>query len=116
MVAGEDAYSKAPGDMVEIPYDYDDSWDIYKGGATFFFNPADVVATWTKIGIQSIYYGGGERNASNIVWSDGKLTTGINDVAVKTADSNAVYDLQGRRVAKAVKGLYIMDGKKVVVK
>ena len=30
--------------------------------------------------------------------------------------NNVVFDLQGRRVAKAAKGLYIMDGKKVLVK
>ena len=116
VVAGNDAYSKVPEDMIEIPYEYEDSWDIYKGGSTFYFNPVEVVATWTKFGIQSIYYGGGERNASTIVWSDDTVTTGINEVAVKTADSNALYDLQGRRVAKTVKGLYIKDGKKVVVK
>lgn len=30
--------------------------------------------------------------------------------------SDAVFDLQGRRVSKTVKGLYIVDGKKVLVK
>ena len=30
--------------------------------------------------------------------------------------NNNVFDLQGRRVAKPAKGLYIMDGKKVLVK
>ena len=28
----------------------------------------------------------------------------------------AIYDLSGRRVAKAAKGLYIKDGKKFVIK
>ena len=32
------------------------------------------------------------------------------------ATNNVVFDLQGRRVNKPVKGLYIMDGKKVMVK
>ena len=120
-VAGENAYSKLPEDMIEIPYDYEDSWDIYKGGSTFYFNPVDVVTTWTKFGIQSIYYGGGERNVSNIVWSDDTVTydpttVGISSVNAETGKNAVVFDLQGRRVAKAAKGLYIMDNKKVVVK
>ena len=36
---------------------------------------------------------------------------------VKTAKTDgAIYDLSGRRVAKATKGLYIKDGKKFFVK
>lgn len=48
----------------------------------------------------------------------GTVPTGINGAAVDTTtDSNApVYDLQGRRVKKADKGLYIIGGKKVLVK
>lgn len=38
----------------------------------------------------------------------------INNAA--KADSSAVYDLQGRRVAAAAKGLYIIGGKKIYVK
>ena len=115
-VAGEDAYSKLPNDMTEIPYDYDDSWDIYKGGATFYFNPVEVVETWTKFGVQSIYYGGGERNVSNIVWSDDTVTTGIANVKAENGKNVVIFDLQGRRVVAPAKGLYIMNGKKVVVK
>jgi hypothetical protein len=29
---------------------------------------------------------------------------------------NAVYDMQGRRVAQPTKGLYIVNGKKVIIK
>ena len=44
-------------------------------------------------------------------------TTGINsiDYGQWTID-NAVYDLQGRRVANPTKGLYIVNGKKVIMK
>ena len=43
-------------------------------------------------------------------------TTAIESV-VNGADANAaIYDLSGRRVEKAVKGIYIMNGKKVIVK
>lgn len=62
-------YRDVTEDMVEIPYTYDDSWDIYRGGSTFYINPTDDAANWTNFGIQSIYYGGGERHESNIVWA-----------------------------------------------
>lgn len=41
--------------------------------------------------------------------------TGINSVVVIPADGK-YYDLQGRRVAKPTKGVYIVNGKKVYVK
>ena len=44
-------------------------------------------------------------------------TTGVNDVRSNVADVNGeVYNLAGQRVAQPTKGLYIMNGKKVVVK
>lgn len=47
----------------------------------------------------------------------GNETTGINDVRAKMADvSGNIYDLQGRKVAQPSKGLYIVNGKKVVIK
>ena len=42
--------------------------------------------------------------------------TGIESVSTTAAKSTTVYDLQGRRVAAPLKGLYIIDGKKVVRK
>ena len=42
-------------------------------------------------------------------------TTGVESLEVN-ADNQVIYDLSGRRVAKAGKGLYIINGKKVLVK
>ena len=42
--------------------------------------------------------------------------TGIEATPNNEAKSNVVFDLQGRRVAKPAKGLYIIDGRKVMVK
>lgn len=54
-------------------------------------------------------------NVRGFIFDDGS-TTGINAVGTsKTSDEN-VYDLQGRRVSKATRGLYIIGGKKVLVK
>ena len=42
--------------------------------------------------------------------------TGITSVAKQTTNSTSYYDLQGRRVAQPTKGLYIVNGKKVIIK
>lgn len=42
-------------------------------------------------------------------------TTGIDAITTTEADG-AIYDLSGRRVEKAVKGIYIQNGKKIYVK
>lgn len=42
--------------------------------------------------------------------------TAINAVETTKSNTNEVFDLQGRRVANPVKGLYIMNGKKIVIK
>ena len=42
-------------------------------------------------------------------------TTGISTIATQKAD-NAAYDMQGRRVETLKKGVYVVNGKKVVVK
>lgn len=44
----------------------------------------------------------------------GGLPTSINNAYVPVKVSNTIYDLSGRRVANAEKGVYIVNGKKVV--
>ena len=62
-----DLYEEIEEEMTVIPYGFSDGWDFYTG--TVYLNQgAEEIATWTKIGIQTIYYGGGEVNKSNIVW------------------------------------------------
>ena len=46
----------------------------------------------------------------------GDEATGVECVATKSQQTGTTYDLQGRIVEKAVKGLYIKDGKKVIIK
>ena len=45
-------------------------------------------------------------------------TTGLNDVRSKMSEirSDVFFDLQGRRVTQPTKGLYIVNGKKVIIK
>ena len=51
-------------DMTEIPYTFTDDYDIYN--YRLYLNMD--ISTWNKIGIQSIYRGGGEEHKSEISW------------------------------------------------
>lgn len=44
-------------------------------------------------------------------------TTGLNDIRSKISEvREGIYDLQGRKIAQPTKGLYIVNGKKVIIK
>lgn len=44
-------------------------------------------------------------------------TTGLNDIRSKISEAReGIYDLQGRKIAQPTKGLYIVNGKKVIIK
>ena len=51
----------------------------------------------------------------NVVFADAE-TTGIKENNRETIINNQFYDLQGREVAQPSRGLYIVNGKKVVIK
>jgi hypothetical protein len=55
-------------------------------------------------------------NAKSISMSFGGETTGISNVSNKAQDNGAYYTLSGLRVDAPTKGLYIKNGKKVIVK
>ncbi|MBO4462756.1 MAG: choice-of-anchor J domain-containing protein [Prevotella sp.] len=103
-----DLYEKLDEDLTEIPYGFSDGWDIFT--STVYLNQGvDELATWSKVGIQTIYRGGGEVNKSNIVWMENPdydpTVVGINDI---NANNNAVYyDMQGRVADASAKGLLI---------
>ena len=52
----------------------------------------------------------------NIVFWVSDVDVSVKDVKGTNTGSGAIYDLQGRRVAKPARGLYIINGKKVMVK
>jgi hypothetical protein len=45
-----------------------------------------------------------------------ELATGINSIAADKMKDATIYTIGGQRVDKAQKGLYIINGKKVVIK
>ena len=81
-------------------------WAFYKGG------------TGTTLNAYSAYIDGTLSSARlNIVLEEG--TTSLRDeVKVKSEQfaTAQIYDLQGRRVAQPAKGLYIVNGKKAIIK
>lgn len=105
-------------DVTEVPYSHE-GWDFYAGAERVYFEEIlDELETWSKIGIQSIYYGADERRVSNVVWAENpNFTTGISNINVNDNDAT-FFDLQGRTASKTQKGLLIMkaaDGKTIKV-
>lgn len=60
-----------------------------------------------------IYLGGG--SVQGLAFNFDGATTDINSISAAT-DKQEIYDLSGRRVMKANKGLYIINGKKCFIK
>ena len=72
----------------------------------------------TKYDITGLIYDGGTDYGTEIVVtqvSESPVGTGVGTIAAGRQTSR-VYNLNGQRVAKTAKGLYIVDGKKVVVR
>lgn len=59
-----DLYEKIEEDMTVIPYGFTEKWDFY--ASAVYLNMDD--SAWKRIGIQTIYNGGDETNASEIGW------------------------------------------------
>lgn len=57
----------------------------------------------------------GWRYLYNITFVTEEVFTGINEMTI-APKSNVIYDLTGRQLTKAAKGLYIMNGKKVILR
>ena len=103
-------------DQTVIPYNFNDDMNILMGGqlVVVYFLGEDL----KRIGVQSVYEGGGETNYSEIGWYDLSATS-VNSI---TADDNRAieyYDLMGRRVdaSKLTRGIYVTsDGRKILVK
>lgn len=89
----------------EGKYGIDGEGKLHKGGAT-----ATIDAFHAYLNVT------GSAAPAAVAFND-STPTAINGVAADKVANTAVYDLSGRRVyGKLQKGLYIMNGKKVVVK
>ncbi len=102
------------------------AWDLSESGLDDNMQSRlNYLNGWTGFGLTSTT---GTSVISDIcfyTWDDAvttypELVTGGVDLAVSsvqaTVESGAVFDLSGRKVSKTLKGVYIIDGKKVLVK
>jgi len=68
------------------------------------------------IGKSYLHVDGGSSARLTIVFEE-EETTGVGNLTPALSEGEgAVYDLQGRKVAQPTKGLYIVNGKKVIIK
>ena len=83
-------------------------FDITNGGVT--------LEEGKSIGSQFVFEKNFWRYLFNVSFIDAEAYAGVSEVKTTNVKSNVMYDLMGRQLTKAAKGLYIMDGKKVLVK
>ena len=115
MLAGT-LYNKYVGGEAYVLSVVNDEVGLYKAalnsnaqggeGTTHFLNNANkaylALPAASKVMFYSFNIGGG--------------TTAIDEIVANKETSNLTYDLTGRRVEKAEKGIYIVNGKKILVK
>lgn len=103
--------------------DFDLTGKCVDSGAAFgFFFESGTVEMWFNeevdsdfdISLQISFEYGSKTYTVNIRILSPELYTGIKTVEQAGQRSNAIFDLSGRRVEKAVKGVYIQNGKKVL--
>jgi hypothetical protein len=119
LVFTTDLYEGMKENKTEISYDYEDpAYDIY----AMFSDPdvkklylnwdEETIKSWKKIGVKSIYYGGGEKNTTATDWFDvAKYFADDTPDAIQAvgAQSGATvyFDLQGRQTSGSARGLLI---------
>jgi hypothetical protein len=86
-------------------------------GTKFFYHTAGVNSSSAKAFRAYFVNNSTDPAAARVSFNFGDdETTGIMNLTPALSKGKGLYDLQGRRVEKTVKGLYIKDGRKVVVK
>lgn len=88
-----------------------------KGDVAGFYKPNTNITT---LAANKVYVMAPASSTSALALNFGQEITGIDQVLNGVVENNennaAIYDLTGRRVAKAVKGVYVKNGKKFIVK
>ena len=111
LLKGSDEATKTTGGAVYYKLSLNKAGDANSVG--FYYGAADGAA-FTN-GAHKAYLALPAASGVRAFLFNGNTTTGIQNATANNAASQ-VYDLQGRRVQSAQKGLYIINGKKVLVK
>lgn len=110
-------------DETEIPYGFTDESDSYAIEYDSYYNQeyvAFIVDGISTIGVQAIYKDGDKVVKSEITTINGEESYyGEDDDAIKEIISagnvSGIFDLQGRKLVAPVKGINIINGKKVIL-
>lgn len=85
-----------------------------KDNVAGFYKPNSTI---TSLAANKVYIMAPTNDEALVLNFAGGEVTGINQATINATEANApIYDLTGRRVAKAVKGIYVKNGKKFIVK
>lgn len=101
-----DEYVRLTEPMTDIPYNYDDGYDIRVSGDlhTFYFYRSDL----ETIGVASFYRGDSMTWPSTMVYLNLKaITDGIDGIATDGNATVTYTDLSGRTVSQPRQGLYL---------
>ena len=115
LVLTKDLYPELDADMSEIPYLFSQQGIVFNN-YLYLNQPDQEIDSWHQIGLQSIYYGGGEYHSSNVVWFNNETADGIASPLGETEEGVAIYNVSGQRLNKMQKGINIVGGKKILVK
>ncbi len=91
---------------------------IFVGAAQLKAETKDV-STYSELlaAVKNVQSGDNSSKSNTFAITIDDDITGINSAETNGGNkTDIIYDLQGRRVANATKGLYIINGKKVLVK
>ena len=114
---GPDEYPNVTEFMTDVPYNYTEGYDFGVGGATVYFYETG----FQRVGIQSVFRGGGEEHVSDIVYmelTDGSAPEGEAELYAGYCDDNATqtgisagraqgYDLASYIYDPSLKGLKV---------
>ena len=114
---GPDEYPMLEDFMTDVPYNFTDGYDFGVGGATIYFYETG----FQRVGIQSVFRGGGEKRVSDIVYmelTDGSAPEGSAELYAGFCDEQATqtgitagraqgYDLASYIYDPSLKGLKV---------
>ena len=108
-----EAQTMGDGDYKFAAQIYNKSLDIT--GTIAYLSTDGTIKKLTSGGIKGLraYFIIPADGNARIAFIDGDQT-GINDTVRETTNDNRVYDLQGRQVKAVKKGIYVVNGKKVI--
>ena len=109
-------------DMTEVPCTFTDQTGYFQTSSEkhliFLMQGNETIRTWKRLGVKSTYTAGGETRSSAIGWFDVQnYYTGITPLSSDlNHQASNLYNLQGQKIKSVKKGLYIKNGRKIIVK